>query len=138
MSAMTIFEAVGAANAIVLRRWLSDLHSIFLLTALAAGTFFVISAGGEIGMVVALCLFALIGGMGFPIQRQLLNDAVTDESCRATVLSIEAFVNRAFCAAAVLAIGPYLETGKAMDFLNYIGCSDFSRPLYDRCSDAEI
>jgi len=118
MSAMTVFEALGAANSILLRRWLSDFSSIFFLSLLSVGCLYLMSSCGDMGTVVVLCLFALMVGMGFPIQKQLLNDSVPDPSYRATLLSIEAFIDRACCASVVFMIGPFLESAPATEFLN--------------------
>ena len=54
----------------------------------------------------------------FCYQKQLLNDSVPDPSYRATLLSIEAFIDRACCASVVFMIGPFLESAPATEFLN--------------------
>jgi MFS family permease len=117
MALMTVFEALGAARPNWLRRRVSDVRSVFLLTAAMAVTLALAGLLGIVGAVVALCVFSLACGLSFPIQRALLNAAITDSRYRATLLSIESIIDRAVCALVALALGGYLEAGELTGFL---------------------
>ena len=70
-------------------------------------------------IAVLLCLFTLsyATGLSFPIQRQLLNDAIVDSSYRATLMSLESIIDRGLCAWSASVIGSYLASGKLSQFL---------------------
>jgi hypothetical protein len=65
-----------------------------------------------------LCLFSLACGFAYPIQRQLLNDTITEDGHRATLMSLESIIDRAVCAwvAAILS-GTMLGGGGLSAFL---------------------
>jgi len=117
MALMTVFEALGAARPSWLRNRISDVRSVFLLTIAMAVTLALTGLLGIVGSVIALCLFSLACGLSFPIQRALLNAAITDSRYRATLLSIESIIDRAVCALVALALGDYLQNGQLTDFL---------------------
>jgi MFS family permease len=117
MALMTVFEALGAARPSWLRKRISDVRSVFLLTIAMAVTLALAGLLGIVGSVIALCLFSLACGLSFPIQRALLNAAITDSRYRATLLSIESIIDRAVCALVALALGDYLRHGQLTDFL---------------------
>lgn len=105
MSAMTVCEAVGSRYSHILKLWFSDVTAVTLATLLMAASILMIAALGQNGTMVGLALFALAAGLGFPIQKQLLNDAILDGRQRATILSLESIIDRAVCAVAVLPLG---------------------------------
>jgi MFS family permease len=117
MALMTVFEALGAARPNWLRKHISDVRSVFLLTLAMAVTLALAGLLGIVGSVLALCVFSLACGLSFPIQRALLNAAITDSRYRATLLSIESIIDRAVCALVALALGSYLQAGALNDFL---------------------
>ncbi|MFC0545556.1 MFS transporter [Kutzneria chonburiensis] len=117
MALMTVFEALGAARPNWLRRHISDVRSVFFLTLAMAVTLALAGLLGIVGSVIALCVFSLACGLSFPIQRALLNAAITDSRYRATLLSIESIIDRAVCALVALALGSYLQSGALTDFL---------------------
>jgi predicted MFS family arabinose efflux permease len=121
MSALTVFEAVGAAHPQWLKRWWSDLGAVFGLTVLMAVSMMGLAYFGQVGTVVCFCLFSLGCGLSFPIQRQLLNDAIPDSRYRATLLSIESLIDRAVCAVVASVLGGYVASGRTGDFLVYAG-----------------
>ena len=61
--------------------------------------------------------------MAFPVQKQLLNDAITDSRLRATVLSMESILDRACCAVAVLPLGSLVAAGRLDDILWVTGAT---------------
>ncbi|MET7937116.1 hypothetical protein [Streptomyces sp. NPDC005322] len=63
-----------------------------------------------------LCLFSVVTGFTYPIQRALVNTAVPPGAPRATLLSLESIIDRAVCALAAVAAGAYLSAGR-MDAL---------------------
>ncbi|MEV6606033.1 MFS transporter [Kutzneria sp. NPDC051319] len=117
MALMTVFEALGAARPNWLRKRISDVRSVFLLTIAMAVTLALAGLMGIVGSVIALCVFSLACGLSFPIQRALLNAAITDSRYRATLLSIESIIDRAVCALVALALGSYLQSGALNEFL---------------------
>jgi MFS family permease len=105
MSVMTVFEALGSAFPNVMRRRWNDLDSVFILTIVMALSVGALAWGGQAATILWFCVFSLACGLSFPIQRQLLNDAIPDSRYRATLISVESLMDRAVCAwvAAVLA-----------------------------------
>jgi fucose permease len=117
MSALTIFEAIGSAYPHWLRKVWSDLNSVYVLTAVMGISITALAWAGTVGTVFAFCLFSLACGFSFPIQRQLLNDAIPESRFRATLLSIESLIDRAVCAWVASLLGAYVSGGRIADFL---------------------
>jgi MFS family permease len=119
MSLMTIFEAIGSTYPAMIQRWISDLNAVFFLSLAMAASIFAIPYTGQAGTIAALCLFSLIAGLAFPIQKQLVNDAITDSSFRATLISVESIIDRTVCALVVAWLGDFMSAGRLYDFLVY-------------------
>lgn len=119
LAAMTAFEALGSMRPGVLRRFLSDTKAVFLITIVMALTLAGTVFAGIPGTIALLCVFALAGGFSFPIQRQLINDAIPETPYRATLLSIESIIDRAVCAVVALVLGSFLNRGALGEFLLY-------------------
>ncbi|MGW0519737.1 MFS transporter [Crossiella sp. NPDC003009] len=119
LAAMTAFEALGSLRPGVLRRFLSDTKAVFLITIVMALTLAATVFAGIPGTIALLCVFALAGGFAFPIQRQLINDAIPETPYRATLLSIESIIDRAVCAVVALVLGSFLNRGALGEFLLY-------------------
>lgn len=117
MGVMTGFEALGSAGPHWLKRWLDDGNAIFVLTLVMALALAVIPFVGMGGTIAALCVFALVSGFSFPIQRQLINDSIPAGSQRASLISMESIVDRSVCAVVAMAIGNYLAAGRLDAFL---------------------
>lgn len=111
MSLMTVFEAVGAKVAPYLRRHFTDLTVVTLATMTLSVALAIVAASGQTGTLAAFCLFSLAAGVAFPVQKQLLNDAISDSHQRATLLSLESILDRALCALAVLPLGGLVAQG---------------------------
>ncbi len=90
---------------------------MFVLTVIMAVCLALLVPFGIVGVVVCLCVFSLATGLSFPVQRQLVNDAITDPRSRATLLSIESLIDRAVCALVIFALGGYLARGAMNTFL---------------------
>ena len=118
MSAMTLFEAWGSARPNWLRKLMSDLAGVFLLTLVVAGSLSLIGVSGKAGTLAGLMLFAYATGLAYPIQRQVLNDAITDSSFRATLLSVESIIDRMICAAIAPFIAGFVADGQTALFLH--------------------
>lgn len=131
MSAMTVCEAVGSARpdlfTRVLGRRIDDRSAVSLFTgvmlvpmlALAVPGGATAWTGSGLG-VLALCAFSFAMGIAYPIQRQVMNDAIQSvggASRRATLLSAESLLDRAVCAAVAAALGPVLAAGQLTVFL---------------------
>ncbi|HEY9720879.1 MAG TPA: MFS transporter [Oscillatoriaceae cyanobacterium] len=114
----TVFEAVGSAYPHWLRRWLSDEHAVSLLTFVLGGCLSLTALSGRVGSVVWLSVFALAVGLAYPIQRQLLNDAIPEARYRATFLSVESLIDRVACAAVAAVIGGYVALHRLDQFLH--------------------
>lgn len=112
MSMMTAFEAVGSARPGWVRRFAGDGGAVLGLSTALGGVLLVLPALGFAGTVAALAVFAFCAGTLFPIQRQVLNDAIPDPRYRATLLSIESIVDRAVNAVLAAMIGGFLDAGR--------------------------
>ncbi|MBP2479312.1 MFS family permease [Crossiella equi] len=120
LAANALFEVAGASQATLVRRWLSDTRAVFVLTVLLAVCLALIVPAGLAVTIALMCVFSLVSGLAYPIQRQLVNDAITEPSRRATILSIESIVDRLVCSLVVLALGAYLARGAMDDFLLHV------------------
>lgn len=118
MAAMALFEAIGSAYPQVIRKYLTDLNAVFVLTILTALTLTLMASFGSIAAILGLLIFALVSGLSFPIQRQLFNDTIIDTRYRATLMSIESIVDRAFSALIALFLADYVATGRTGFLLN--------------------
>ncbi len=104
MGGVMLSEALGAGNAAWMRKRFNDLDSVFLLSVLMGFSTLLIPYFGMFGTLVLLFVFSFATGLSYPIQKQLMNDAVPDPKYRATILSIESIVDRAFSALVVWAL----------------------------------
>jgi hypothetical protein len=100
MAGMTLVEAVGAARPNWMRRWFIDLDSVCILSAIMGATALAIPFFGQNGTLGIFALFSLATGLSYPIQRQVMNDAIPDPDFRATILSLESLIDRAVTAVA--------------------------------------
>lgn len=123
MSLTTVFEALGSYRVGWLRGYLSDLSGVFLLSAVAAASLSLIAVTGVFGTLVGLCLFSLASGLCFPIQRQVVNDAIPGSQYRATLLSFESIVDRAACALVAPVLGAYVASGRMETFMHGLAIS---------------
>ncbi|MET8682571.1 MFS transporter, partial [Streptomyces sp. NPDC004647] len=112
LAAMTVAEAVASARPQWLGRRLSPVAWVSLLSLALAGTLAGITFGGPWAVVALLCVFAAVTGFAYPIQRELVNDAIPAHAPRATLLSVESIVDRGVCALAAVAAGAYLSAGR--------------------------
>jgi predicted MFS family arabinose efflux permease len=117
MSLMTFFEAIGSYKPGWISRWMSDLNAIFILSLMMAGTIALMPWAGASSVIICLCAFSWIAGASFPIQKQLINDAISDSSFRATIISLESIIDRSICAVVAALIGGFLSDGRLNDFL---------------------
>jgi len=118
MSGMTLFEAFGSAYPGAFRRWFSDLSAVLACNILMAISLSFMAEGGNYGTVVAFCLLSWAAGVSFPLQRQLLNDAIPTSRYRASLLSLESLVDRSVCAAVAPTLGWVLAGGQLRLFLH--------------------
>lgn len=98
MSLMTVFEAIGSYYPSQLRRFFGDLNAVYATTLAIAASIVLIPYLGAIGAISSLLVFSFVSGIAFPIQKQLINDAIPTGASRATLLSLESIVDRAVCA----------------------------------------
>lgn len=126
MSLMTIFEALGAIlpGTAVYRRWSAgsgrafhDLNAVFLLTLGMAAAMNGLAEFGIAGTIVSLSVFSFVMGVSFPVQKQLMNDAIPDSRYRATLLSMESIIDRAVNAWVAAQVGAFVARGEAAEFL---------------------
>jgi MFS family permease len=111
MAAMTLCEAYSATKSKFIARYLNDAQAVFVLTIVIASSLSLTAISGQVGTVASFCLFSIATGLAFPIQKQLLNDHINDNS-RATMLSMESVLDRIVSAAAVAPLGGLVAAGK--------------------------
>lgn len=117
MSVMTVFEAAGSFRPQWAHRWVSDRFLVTALTLVLAITLGTIPWLGANTTIAALCVFSFAVGWSFPIQKQIINDAIPDSRYRATLLSVESIVDRGISAIATLALAQYMAMGRMNSFL---------------------
>jgi MFS family permease len=117
MSVMTLAEAAGSANPHWLRKAMTDFQSSFALTVLMAVILAWIAVTAKAGTILGMLIFAYAIGLAYPVQKQLLNDAITDSRHRATLLSIESIFDRTVYAALLPAMAFFVSTGRVGQFL---------------------
>ncbi len=118
MSVMTVFEAVGSARHKWTKRVMSDINMVFALTLAIAGSLSLMAVSAKAGTFTGLIIFSYASGLAYPIQKQLLNDSISDSRYRATLLSIESLIDRGVCACVVPFIAPFVSGGKLNFFLH--------------------
>ncbi|GAA0928837.1 MFS transporter [Kribbella koreensis] len=116
MAATTVFEVAGAARSKVLARF-GQIRVVLVLTVLMAIALASVIPLGLAGTMVCLAVFSLASGLAFPVQRKLVNSAITEPSRRATLLSVESLADRAVCALVVFVLGLFLSRGAMSGFL---------------------
>ena len=124
MSFMTVFETWGSFTPTMGLRSkgpFSNLSAVFLFTLLMAGSMIWIDFSGVAGTWIALGVFSYVTGASFPVQKQLINDAIPDSKYRATLLSVESIVDRAACAMAASFVASFVAQGKVGAFLRISG-----------------
>lgn len=123
MSLMTIFEALGSFKSKWVKKYISDLYAVFIFTVIIGISFYLLSLnhffGIEIKIVtlVALCMFSYIIGISFPIQRQLINQAIPEPKLRASLLSSESIIDRGVNSLVANSLGLALASGQLLFFL---------------------
>jgi len=113
IAANTLFEAAGSAWPQLMRRWASDLNAVFWLTGVMALSMAGTAWAGAWGAFWWLNVFALAAGLAYPIQRQVINDAIPDSRYRASFLSAESFLDRAVCAGVAWQLGAWVSGGRS-------------------------
>jgi hypothetical protein len=121
MSVMTIFEAFGSKIAHRVRTLSNDLTTVTMATIIIAATLVAVSLGNQNVVIAGFCIFSLAAGVAFPVQKQLLNDAIKQPGQRATILSMESLIDRALCAIVVLPLGGLIAEGKLREVLLVCG-----------------
>ncbi len=117
MSLMTVFEAIGSAYPDKIQKIMRDRNAVSFTTIIMSLALLLMPFSNQIGVVLCLILFSLAAGFSFPIQKQLINDAMGTTPFRATILSFESIVDRAVCAWMASLIGASLSGGHLNDFL---------------------
>ncbi len=119
MALMTFFEAASSLRlGSVLKRFQPE-GSVSLLSAgvaVSVGSLAVVQGSG---LVLLLVLFSALIGFAGPIQRQVINQGISQalsqigrgSQLRATVLSLESLLDRAACSLVVALMGPWVAAG---------------------------
>lgn len=118
MAMMTAFEAVGSGRSRWVARAFSDGAAVLVFTTLLALAMAGIPWAGAAGTVALMAVLAYSAGVVFPIQRQVVNDAIVDSRYRATILSVESIVDRAAHAWVSLRIAAAMDGGDLDGFLH--------------------
>lgn len=101
MALMTICEAVGSFKSKWLKKYVSDLYATFIFTIMIGISFYTLSLDDVFGInnkfvtIASLCIFSFVIGISFPIQKQLMNQAIPEPRLRASLLSTESIIDRA-------------------------------------------
>ncbi len=112
MSLMTVCEALGSIKPGWVKRWVSDVSAVSILTVIIAMSLSLTAGtGSQVSVLVWLGVFSWAVGLSYPVQRQLLNDTIGETPLRATLLSVESLIDRAACAAVALVLGGYVAGG---------------------------
>jgi MFS family permease len=119
MAIMTLFEALGSAKSNWLAKRITPLNAVFILTAGIALSFLGLSFSGKFGAAVGFSIFAYLIGLAFPIQKELLNNAITESGYRATILSIESMVDRGLSAWCISLFANMVGAGEISLMLNW-------------------
>jgi hypothetical protein len=90
---------------------------LIVLTAIMGLSILAITGLGRWGTLVSLAVFSVATGFSFPIQRQVINDAIKDSTFRATFMSIESILDRAVCAGVAYVIALYLSGNRLNELL---------------------
>ena len=123
MSLMTIFEAIGSFKSKWVQKYLNDFYAVFIFTILLGLSFLLLSIDSFLGIdkkiitLIALCFFSYIIGISFPIQRQLINQAIPEPRLRASLLSSESIIDRGVNSLVANSLGAALAAGHLLLFL---------------------
>lgn len=98
MAGMTLIEAVGSARPNWLRSRMSDIHAVFLLSILMGMSVLLLPFFASTGTLILFAVFSIVTGLSYPIQKQVMNEAIPDPEYRATILSLESLIDRAVTA----------------------------------------
>jgi MFS family permease len=69
--------------------------------------------------ILSLAVFAGLGGLIGPVQKQYINDVIDRPELRASILSVESLVDRLVCAGVVILLGQLVDTGRFQEALIY-------------------
>jgi hypothetical protein len=123
MAVMTIFEALGSFKSKWVKNYINDLNAVFIFTLFIGASFFIMSYDSLLGLntkavtIAALCLFSYVIGISFPIQRQLINQAIPEPRLRASLLSSESIIDRGVNSLVAGSLGVALASGQLLYFL---------------------
>lgn len=123
MALMTIFEAFGSLKSKWVRRFVSDTYAVFIFTIGISISFYVLSYNDIFGVdkkvttILALVFFSYLAGISFPIQKQLMNEAITNPNLRASMLSVESIIDRGVNSLVANSLGAALIAGNLFPFL---------------------
>ncbi len=117
----TVFEAWTAARPQMLRPWMRDFTAVGFLTAGLSVCCLGLGVASAYGSIVWLTLFAGFAGLAYPIQRQVMNEAIPDSNYRASILSAESVLDRAFCALVAHQVGAFVQSNRMGTYLLMAG-----------------
>jgi MFS family permease len=117
MALMTAAEAIASLRLRVVLARMRPVDSVTILTAALAVVvaLFSIIQGGMV--IVGLVVFSMLVGFVGPIQRQVINGAITDSSHRAVLLSLESLLDRAATSGVAYLLGIFMAQGRMNLFL---------------------
>lgn len=117
MALMTAAEAFASLRLKVVLARLRPVDSVTILTAALAVVvaLFSVVRGGMV--IVGLVIFSILVGFVGPIQRQVINGAITDSSHRAVLLSLESLLDRAATSGVAYLLGIFMAQQQMNQFL---------------------
>lgn len=122
LSLMTLSEALGSYYPHRIQCLFNNRRIVSITTLLMGASLCLIPFYAKTGTVFLLLIFSLASGVSYPIQKQLINDALeTKNKFRATLLSLESIIDRGVCAWMASLVGLYLEQKKLNSLLTKAG-----------------
>ena len=110
MGLLSLVEAIGNRTTKIMISKMAPEQCIRILTLLMAMICVMLVVDNLVIAISALALFAVSAGLAYPIQKQLVNDAIDNDEYRATLLSFESIFDRLGCALILIPIGPMIQS----------------------------
>ncbi len=121
MALMTTAEAFASLKLRIVLAHLKPVNVVGVLTAALAGVVALLSVLPGASAIIGLVAFSLLVGFVGPVQRQVINAAITDSSHRAMLLSLESLLDRAATSVVAWMLGLAMGQGWMNGFLVLAG-----------------
>ena len=122
MSAMTILESIGSKLAGKSTKALPLLTTASLATCTVAITLMMLAVTPKSSTIVLFLLFSFFTGFALPLSKQILNDHISTDEARATILSFESLFNRVLSSIVTLPLAYLVAHNGMYHYLAAVGC----------------